>query len=85
MVKFVSYDGKYPNLCSGTLILSIDGEIVECYMRSGGTVWFDNEWNEHIECGKWSVDVPEKYEYMRNEIEDCVNSNVEWGCCGGCV
>lgn len=26
MVEFVSYDGEYPNLCSGTLMLSIDGE-----------------------------------------------------------
>lgn len=25
-VKFISYDGKYPNLCSGVLILEIDGK-----------------------------------------------------------
>lgn len=24
-VKFISYDGKYPCLCMGTLILEIDG------------------------------------------------------------
>lgn len=27
-VKFVSYDGKYPSLCMGTLTLDIDGETV---------------------------------------------------------
>ena len=27
-VKFISYDGKYPTLCSGELILEIDGEVV---------------------------------------------------------
>lgn len=25
-VKFISYDGTYPCLCMGTLILEIDGE-----------------------------------------------------------
>lgn len=24
-IEFVSYDGKYPNLCSGELILKVDG------------------------------------------------------------
>ena len=28
-VKFISYDGKFPNLCSGQLVLEIDGVI--CY------------------------------------------------------
>ena len=88
MVEFVSYDGEYPNLCSGTLMLSIDGETVEfpkyC-MRSGGSVWFDDEWHEHVGYGEWSVKVPEKYAHLQKEIEDCVNSNVPCGCCGGCI
>lgn len=28
-VEFISYDGEYPNLCSGVLTLKIDGEIVK--------------------------------------------------------
>lgn len=47
--------------------------------------WFDDEWNEHITIGEWSVNVPEKYANIKDEIERCVNENVEWGCCGGCV
>ena len=88
MVEFVSYDGSYPNLCSGKLVLAIDGERVEfpdyC-MHSGGYVYFDNDWLEHVSYGAWSVDIPEQYAYLKDEIEDCVNENVPPGCCGGCV
>ena len=86
--EFVSYDGAFPNLCGGTLVLRIDGEEVEfpkCCMYSGGSVWFDDEWNEHVGIGEWSVNVPEKYANLKDEIERCVNEHVEWGCCGGCV
>lgn len=88
MVEFVSYDGDFPNLCSGTLVLRIDGEDVvfpkHC-MCSGGNVWFDDEWCEHVKSGEWSVSVPEKYANLKDDIERCVNENVEHGCCGGCV
>lgn len=88
MVEFVSYDGSFPNLCSGTLVLLIDGEMVrfpKYCMYSGGSVWFDDKLEEHISHGKWSVEVPEKYAHIKNEIEECVNDNVPYGCCGGCV
>lgn len=88
MVEFVSYDGKYPNLCSGTLVLKIDGTVVEfpqfC-MQTGGGVWFDDDWCEQVDYGPWSVCVPAEYAHLKEEIEDCVNENVDWGCCGGCV
>ena len=29
IIKFVSYDGKYPNLCSGVLTLNIEGKDVK--------------------------------------------------------
>lgn len=55
MVEFVSYDGAYPNLCTGQLVLKINGQVREfsrhC-LQSGGTVWFDNDWNAHIENGR---------------------------------
>lgn len=41
MVEFVSYDGAYPNLCTGQLVLKINGQVREfsrhC-LQSGGTV-----------------------------------------------
>lgn len=88
MVEFVSYDGAYPNLCSGQLVLKINGQMREfsrhC-LQSGGTVWFDNDWDEHIENGSWSIDLPEDLEPLRKEIEECINENIPHGCCGGCV
>lgn len=88
MVEFVSYDGAYPNLCTGQLVLKINGQVREfsrhC-LQSGGTVWFDNDWNAHIENGRWSIDPPEDLELLRKEIEECINENIPHGCCGGCV
>lgn len=92
MVEFVSYDGSFPNLCSGTLVLKIDGEIVEFssgILSSGGRVWFDEDWMEHVEHGCWSISsfggFPKEYRSRISEIEDVVNESIPWGCCGGCV
>ena len=88
MVEFVSYNGSYPNLCSGTLVLRIDGierTFPPYCMHSGGSVWFDNSGGEHVEKGKWTVDVPPELEKYHDAIESCVNANVPHGCCGGCV
>jgi hypothetical protein len=88
MVRFISYNGTFPNLCSGTLVLEINGEVVTfppyC-MCSGGRVWFDGEWSEHVESGEWDVEIPKQYEGYRSEILQIVNENVLYGCCGGCV
>lgn len=88
MVEFVSYDGRFPNLCSGTLVLKINGETVKfppyC-MHSGGRVWFSDNWEEHVESGEWDVEIPEQYKPYTKEILEVVNSNIHHGCCGGCV
>jgi hypothetical protein len=87
MVEFVSYDGEYPCLCSGVLKIKIDGKEIalkNC-LSSGGSVWFDDDCAEHIEEGEWTLDVPKKYEHLKQEITDVVNVNVPYGCCGGCI
>lgn len=89
-LSFVSYDGKYPNLCAGTLIMAIDGieiEFPQYCLSSGGSVSFDDEWNEHVTVGEWSIssfpkDFPEN---LKSEAESIVNDNIEFGCCGGCI
>ena len=87
-IKFVSYDGKYPNLCSGTLVLGKDGkqyQLQHC-LRSGGSVFFDSDWNGIVTSGSWNVvDLPEELEPFHDEIEQLVNDNVPQGCYGGCI
>ena len=89
-LKFISYDGSYPNLCSGTLIMELDGkEIVfpSYCLSSGGSVSFDDEMNEMVTNGEWSIsnfpkDFPRE---LRVKAVELVNENVPQGCCGGCV
>lgn len=94
-VKRIEYDGAYPNLCSGTLkvVTSMGLPLVEkvwefnrC-LHSGGRVWFDGDWMEHVECGPWDIDPwPEGFpEELKQAVVDMVNANIPQGCCGGCV
>lgn len=57
-IEFIAYDGGYPNLCHGNLILKIDGNLVEFnnVLESGGQVGFDENWEEYVVPGDWSVD-----------------------------
>lgn len=88
----INYDGKYPNLCSGRLIVYIDGEKwdfgTHCLV-SGGCIKRDKDWNMWTEQGDWYIrdedypkDFPEEYkELVINEINACIPH----GCCGGCI
>lgn len=81
--KFI--ENRY-SLCSSLLIISVDGESFKVELISGGTVWFDEYMSEHIESGSWSIlDMPKKFEHLEKEIEDVINKEIPWGCCGGCV
>ena len=77
-------------LCSGYLIVYTDGfrwDFGEHCLSSGGRVIFNDKWNEHVEEGKWSVtywtkDFPESFKL---DVINAVNSNISYGCCGGCI
>lgn len=93
-VKFISYTGKYPNLCSGDLTLEIDGKIYRFkryenrFWRSGGYVSFYDDWSADVGTGEWEIDVeslPEEIRKYADEIAEVFNANVAPGCCGGCV
>ena len=98
-VKFVSYSGKYPCLCSGTLVLNIDGvdhifsgygdDINETthqkfWNSGGGTNWRSGS----VTYGEWEIDyeaLPKTLQKYVAEIDSVFNNNVERGCCGGCL
>jgi len=90
-LEFVSYDGEYPNLCSGILILRLNGEDIvfpKYSLSSGGGVWFENDYKEeHVEDGEWSIkEFPENFPVsLCQQATDLVNDNVPHGCCGGCL
>jgi hypothetical protein len=95
-VKFISYDGKHPCLCMGTLILEINGtkhsfgnkgKFPE-FWSSGGTCGFTGDWEANVTDGEWIINVdeiPEQFRQYTNEIDEVFNDNVTYGCCGGCI
>ena len=87
-VEFIRYTGEYPSACSGELTVKIDGLTVKfesgC-LRSGGCVWFDDSYSEHIESAPWYLLFNGISKELKIQIENVVNNNVPFGCCGGCV
>lgn len=89
-VEFVSYDGRYPSLCMGTLVLKINGKKISfgdnkndnypSFWRSGGCAGYSS--------GEWMIainEIPVKYQKYAEEIDVVFNNNVRYGCCGGCA
>lgn len=84
----VTYDGDFPNTCSGTLTIIVDGEQVYSKAfccESTGSVWFDDDWNDHIESGEliWGDDAKLFDEVVQEAVAaELAKHEV---CCGGCV
>ncbi len=90
MTIIIEYDGSFPNLCRGQLLVIINGEkwfFPDCCLKSGGYVFFDKERMEHIESGPWTIEEwPENFpEELKDKVTEAVNEGVSKGCCGGCV
>jgi len=86
----IKYDGKWPCLCMGTLIVIIDDvtyNFGDYCLSSGGSVSFDSEWNEEITSGEWDVNTwPVNFpEHLKKEVLEEINNSIPQGCCGGCV
>lgn len=86
----IEYDGGYPNLCRGTLIIHMRGckiKFPDYCLSSGGNVCFDEDWEEQVDEGEWSVsewpkDFPEE---VKQDVINAINEQIPHGCCGGCV
>jgi hypothetical protein len=86
----IKYNGEYPNLCSGDLIVTIDGkdwQFPNGCLISGGSVSFDNNWNEYVSYGEWSInEYPKDFPIALQEtVKSAINAQIEHGCCGGCI
>lgn len=86
-VEFVSYDGSYPNLCSGSLVIKLDGiEFVfppYCLLSNGGkTDDYEDTYEGKWEITRWPDNFPETAKAI---VITLVNDNVPLGCCGGCI
>lgn len=86
----IKYDGSYPNLCSGNLIVYIgeqEYKFPEHCLESGGSVTFDENWSEEITEGAWTItEYPQNFpEEYKEKLLEIINDEIEWGCCGGCV
>ena len=93
-IEIVSYDGKYPNLCSGYLTLKVGGKEyvsrphVLCPAEGAGC-YRDSDGNWTREWGTWRVNpdnLPKEIRRYAARIETAVNeSDIERPCCGGCI
>ena len=90
-VKFISYTGKYPNLCVGVLTLEIEQNTVTFGYEMEG--WktinagmYDKFWDSSNK-GYWITyyeELPEEYKKYAYEIDKVMNDHIEKPCCGGC-
>jgi len=86
----ISYNGEYPNLCSGDLTVFIKEQkwdFPSFCLSSGGSVSFTSDWDEIITQGEWSIDKwPENFpDGMKDLVLRKINEDIPHGCCGGCV
>lgn len=90
-IEFISYNGAYPCLCCGTLVIKVNGKEYtfdeDSFWVSGGSCYYSNE-EEEVTTAPWIVlesELPEELKPYASEIEEVINENILYGCCGGCL
>ena len=90
-VEFISYSGRWPALCSGTLCMEVAGKIHtfgygERWWECGGSCWYANGETGN-DTGPWRLNknyLPEELYPYADEMLAKFNANVSFGCCFGC-
>lgn len=86
----IEYDGKYPCLCMGHLIVWVDGikwDFGRDSLLSGGCIMKDDDGNMCAEEGDWRIsEFPEGFPYVLKDLVLLkINKEIPHGCCGGCI
>lgn len=88
----IEYDGEWPCLCMGHLIVWVDDikwDFGSYVLRSGGSIESDDDWNMWATEGEWYIDkdaFPEGFPMkFYDDVMDEINSHIMHGCCGGCI
>lgn len=85
-VEYISYTGRFPNYCRGTLALRIDGEIVTFGFQNA---MFNMFWEEAccLNEDEFVKRLPEQFRKYAKEIKSVFDTTAKLKlhcCCGGC-
>jgi hypothetical protein len=95
-IKFVSYDGAYPNLCGGTLVMVINNKkykfgeeknLLPSFWTSTGGIAHSGDWALYINKNDLK-DYPEEIRDIEifEKMIDLMNEKIEEKpCCSGCI
>ncbi len=92
-LEFVSYDGEFPNLCKGVLVLKFQGVKFSFsgVLKSGGTVSLGEPCDAIVSYGDWGIHLDTLHSMYPTFPPDMypalillANKHIPAGCCGGC-
>lgn len=88
----IEYDGSWPNLCRGNLVVYIDEtrwDFGSYVLSSGGSIECDDDWNMWATEGSWYIDkndFPKGFPMeLYDDVMEEINGEIMHGCCGGCI
>ena len=90
IIEFVSWTQQSYAWCGSDVTIRVNGKEITLKhpLTSGGSVWFDEDWDEHVEDGPWGIDedaLPNELKPHIKKVVQVINNSIPWGCCGGCV